>query len=314
MRRSSAFSWRVRSGSDIPAHMRVGVIGLGIMGAPMARNLLKAAHEVVVHGRSAARVEPLVALGARAAATPAALAAQTDAVLTSLPDGPDVELVVTGPDGVLAGAAQGLIVIDTSTIAPDSARSLAARCAEVAVGFLDAPVSGGEQGAIAGTLSVMVGGAADVFTRAQPVLAAIGRTVTHMGASGQGQMTKLVNQVIGATTLAAVAEGLTLAAHAGLDPAAVIAAVGTGAATSWQLQHLGPRMQRGDWAPGFMVRLMQKDLRLALAAAAKVGVPLPATAVVHQLLAAVEARGGGALGTQAIAQALERLAGTPPSS
>ncbi len=289
--------------------MRVGVIGLGIMGAPMARNLLTAGHEVVVHGRTAARAKPLVALGARAAASPAAVAAASEAVLTCLPDGPDVERVVTGPDGILTGAARGRVVVDASTIAPDTARALAARCAAVGVGFLDAPVSGGEQGAIAGTLSIMVGGDAAVVARAQPVFAAIGRTVTHMGAAGQGQMTKLVNQVIGASTLAAVAEGLTLAAHAGLDPAAVIAAVGSGAATSWQLEHLGPRIQRGDWAPGFMVRLMQKDLRLALAAAARVGVTLPTTAVVYELFTAVEARGGGALGTQAIAQALEALAG-----
>jgi 3-hydroxyisobutyrate dehydrogenase len=204
--------------------------------------------------------------------------------------------VVAGPDGVLAGAMRGLVVVDTSTIAPDTARALAARCAEAGVGFLDAPVSGGEQGAIAGTLSIMAGGDTDVFARAQPVFAAIGRTVTHMGAAGQGQMTKLVNQVIGATTLAAVAEGLTLAAHAGLDPAAVMAAVGSGAASSWQLEHLGPRIQRADWAPGFMVRLMQKDLRLAFAAAARVGVALPTTAVVHQLLASVEAREGGPSG------------------
>jgi len=292
--------------------MRVGVIGLGIMGAPMARNLLRAGHEVVVHGRRRARVDPLVALGARAADTPAAVAAGTEAVLTCLPDGPDVDLVVTGPDGILAGAARGLVVIDSSTIAPDTARTLAARCAEAGVGFLDAPVSGGEQGAIAGTLSIMAGGDPDVFARAQPVFAAIGRTVTHMGAAGQGQMTKLVNQVIGVTTLAAVAEGLTLAAHAGLEPAAVLAAVGSGAATSWQLQHLGARIQAGDWAPGFMVRLQQKDLRLAFAAAARVGVALPTTAVVHQLLTSVEARGGGALGTQAIAQALEALAGPDP--
>ncbi len=294
--------------------MRVGVVGLGIMGAPMARNLLRAGHEVVVHGRRPERVDPLVALGARAAPTPAAVAAATDAVLTCLPDGPDVELVVAGPDGILTGAGSGLVVVDTSTIAPAAARTLAARCAAAGVGFLDAPVSGGEQGAIAGTLSIMVGGEPDVLARARPVLDAIGRTVTHMGAAGQGQMTKLVNQVVGVTTLAAVAEGLTLAAHAGLEPDAVLAAVGSGAATSWQLQNLGPRIQRGDWTPGFMVRLQQKDLRLAFAAAAEVGVALPTTAVVQQLLASVEARGGGALGTQAIARVLEALAGPDPQS
>ena len=217
--------------------------------------------------------------------------------------------MVGGPDGVLAGAARGLLVIDTSTIAPDTARALASRTSAIGVDFLDAPVSGGQQGAIDGTLSIMVGGAPDAFARARPVFEALGRTATHMGGPGQGQMTKLVNQVIGVTTLAAVAEGLTLAAHAGLDPDAVLAAVGGGAATSWQLTNLGPRMQRGDWAPGFMVRLQQKDLRLALAAAAGLHVPLPATAVVHQLLGAVEARGGGDLGTQALAQALEALAG-----
>ena len=285
--------------------MRVGVIGLGIMGAPMARNLLRAGHEVVVHGRSPARVEALVGLGASAAPSPSALAARVEAVVTSLPDGPDVEQVVAGPDGILAGAPPRLLVIDTSTIAPDVARSLAERAAARGVDFLDAPVSGGQQGAVDGTLSIMVGGDAGAVVRARPVLDAIGRKVTHMGAPGQGQMTKLVNQVVGATTLAAVAEGLLLAERAGLDPAAVIEAVGSGAAASWQLSNLGPRMQKGDFAPGFMVRLQQKDLRLALAAAASLSVPLPATAVVHQLLALVEARGGGSLGTQALMTALE---------
>jgi len=285
--------------------MRVGVIGLGIMGAPMARNLLRAGHEVIVHGRSPARVESLVGLGASAAPSPSALAARVEAVVTSLPDGPDVEQVVAGPDGILAGASPRLLVIDTSTIAPDVARTLAERAAARGVDFLDAPVSGGEQGAVDGTLSIMIGGDAGAVARARPALDAIGRKVTHMGGPGQGQMTKLVNQVVGATTLAAVAEGLLLAAAAGLDPVAVVEAVGSGAAASWQLSNLGPRMQKGDFAPGFMVRLQQKDLRLALAAAASLSVPLPATAVVHQLLALVEARGGGSLGTQALMTALE---------
>jgi 3-hydroxyisobutyrate dehydrogenase len=287
--------------------MRVGVIGLGIMGAPMARNLLRAGHAVHVLSRTRAKVEALVAEGAESAASPAALAAVVDAVVSSLPDGPDVEAVVQGPDGVLAGARAGLLVVDTSTIAPAVARALAARAAERGVAFLDAPVSGGDKGAIAGTLSIMVGGDRDAFARAEPVFAAIGRQATYMGGPGQGQMTKLVNQVVGATTLAAVAEGLLLAARAGLDPDAVIQAVGGGAATSWMLANLGPRMQRGDHAPGFMVRLQQKDLRLALGAAAALGVPLPATALVHQLFTAVEAHGGGELGTQALVTALEAL-------
>src|SRR5579885_1814035 len=257
--------------------MRIGVIGLGIMGAPMARNLLRAGHAVVVYGRTRARVAELLAAGATAAPSPAALAA----------------------------------AIDTSTIAPEAARRLAAQAAARGVAFLDAPVSGGEQGAIAGTLAIMVGGEAEAVERARPIFAAIGRQTTHMGGPGQGQATKLVNQVIGAVTLAAVAEGIVLATRAGLDPAQVVAAVGGGAAASWMLANLGPRMQRRDFAPGFMVRLQQKDLRLALAAAARLGVPLPTTALVHQLFAAVEAHGGGALGTQALVTALEALAGGP---
>ncbi len=278
----------------------------------MARNLLRAGHRVVVVGRRPERLAPLVEAGARAVGSPAEAAAGAEAVLTCLPDGPDVEEVVSGPVGVLEGSAPGLLVIDTSTIAPDTARALAARCGEAGVAFLDAPVSGGERGAIDGTLSIMVGGDPAACELAAPLFAAIGRTVTHMGGPGQGQMTKLVNQVIGATTLAAVAEGLTLAARAGLDPAAVVAAVGSGAATSWQLTNLGPRIQQGDWAPGFMVRLQQKDLRLALATAGRLGVALPATAVVQQLFSAVEARGGGELGTQALALALALLAGDRP--
>jgi 3-hydroxyisobutyrate dehydrogenase-like beta-hydroxyacid dehydrogenase len=288
--------------------IRVGLIGPGIMGAPMARNLLRAGYAVTVHGRTRARVEPLVAAGATAADSPAAVARAVEAVVTMLPDGPDVEAVVTGRDGVLAGAAPGLLLIDMSTIAPATARALAAKAAAAGVAFVDAPVSGGEQGAIAGTLSIMAGGTRDAFARAAPIFAALGRQATYMGGPGQGQMTKLVNQVVGAGTLAAVAEGVLLAARAGLDPDAVVQAVGGGAASSWMVQNLAPRMQRRDFAPGFMVRLQQKDLRLALAAATEVDAPLPLTELVHRLFAAIEAKGGGALGTQAVLQALEELA------
>ena len=288
--------------------MRVGIIGLGIMGAPMARNLLRAGHPLTVYTRTRARAAGLLAAGAAWADSPAALAAAVDAVVTMLPDTPDVEAVVAGPDGVLAGARAGLLAIDMSTIDPAAARALAERAAETGVALLDAPVSGGEQGAIAGTLSIMVGGAAAAFDRAGPLFAALGKRVTYMGGPGQGQMTKLVNQVVGAGTLAAVAEGVLLAAGAGLDPAAVVEAVGGGAAASWMLAEQAPRMQRRDFAPGFMVRLQQKDLRLALASAERLGVPLPLTAVVQLLFTAVEARGGGELGTQAILTALEALA------
>jgi len=288
--------------------MRVGVIGLGIMGAPMARNLLRAGHPLTVYTRTRARAAGLLAAGAAWADSPAALAAAVDAVVTMLPDTPAVEAVMAGPDGVLAGARAGLLAIDMSTIDPAAARALAERASETGVALLDAPVSGGEQGAIAGTLSIMVGGAAAAFDRAGPLFAALGKRVTYMGGPGQGQMTKLVNQVVGAGTLAAVAEGVLLAAGAGLDPAAVVEAVGGGAAASWMLAEQAPRMQRRDFAPGFMVRLQQKDLRLALASAERLGVPLPLTAVVQLLFTAVEARGGGELGTQAILTALEALA------
>jgi 2-hydroxy-3-oxopropionate reductase len=289
--------------------MRVGVVGLGIMGAPMARNLLRAGHAVVVHSRTRARVDALVADGASPATSPAEVARAVEAVITMLPDTPDVELVIAGPEGVLAGARPGLLAIDMSTISPDAARALAARAAEKQVALLDAPVSGGEQGAIAGTLSIMVGGDAAAFARAEPIFAALGKAATHMGGPGQGQMTKLVNQVVGAATLAAVAEGTVLAERAGLDPEAWVRAVSGGAASSWMVANLAPRMQRRDFAPGFMVRLQQKDLRLALAAAGRLGVPLPITALVHQLFAAVEAQGGGERGTQALVLALEALAG-----
>ena len=288
--------------------MRVGIIGLGIMGAPMARNLLRAGHPLTVHTRTRARAAGLLADGAAWADSPAALAAAVDAVVTMLPDTPAVEAVMAGPDGVLAGARAGLLAIDMSTIDPAAARALAERASQTGVALLDAPVSGGEQGAIAGTLSIMVGGAAAAFDRAGPLFAALGKRVTYMGGPGQGQMTKLVNQVVGAGTLAAVAEGVLLAAGAGLDPAAVVEAVGGGAAASWMLAEQAPRMQRRDFAPGFMVRLQQKDLRLALASAERLGVPLPLTAVVQLLFTAVEARGGGELGTQAILTALEALA------
>jgi 3-hydroxyisobutyrate dehydrogenase-like beta-hydroxyacid dehydrogenase len=286
--------------------MRVGVVGLGIMGAPMARNLLRAGHALVVNTRTRARAESVLAAGATWADDAASVARASEVVVTCLPDGPDVEQVVAG---LLEGAHAGLVIVDMSTIAPAVARALAVRCADAGVAFLDAPVSGGDKGAIAGTLSIMVGGDAAALERARPVLAAMGKTITHMGAAGQGQMTKLVNQVVGACTLAAVAEGVSLAARAGLDPDAVVAAVGSGAASSWMLQNLAPRMQRHDFAPGFMVRLQQKDLRLALAAAGDVGAPLLITSLVHQLFAAVEARGGRDLGTQALVTALEALAG-----
>ena len=290
--------------------MHVGFIGLGIMGLPMARNLLRAGHTVTGFSRTRRRVEMLVADGGDAADNAADVARRVEALITCLPDSPDVEQVLLGSGAVFAAAAPGLLAIDMSTIAPSVARRLAVEASARGLAFLDAPVSGGDRGAIAGTLSIMVGGETAAVERARPLFEAMGKQITHMGAAGTGQMTKLVNQVVGACTLAAVAEGVQLAARAGLDPERVITAIGGGAASSWMWSNLGPRMQQDDFAPGFMVRLQQKDLRLAMVAAADVHTPLPVTSLVQQLLAAVEAHGGGDLGTQSIVTALRALAGS----
>jgi 3-hydroxyisobutyrate dehydrogenase-like beta-hydroxyacid dehydrogenase len=284
--------------------MRVGVSGTGIMGAPMVRNLLRAGHVVTVQSRSPARMVPLLDAGAIPASSPREVAAGVDAIVTSLPDA-GRRIGLTSPNGILAGARPRAPRVDTSTSRLGG--GLAARGGRRRR-FPMRRSPAASRGACGHPLSVMAGGGRDACERAPEIFAAIGRAATYMGGSEQGQMTKLVNQVVGAATLTAVAEGIVLAARAGLDPGAVIEAVGGGAASSWMWTNLGPRMQRRDFAPGFMIRLQQKDLRLALAAAADVGAPLPLTALVQQLLAAVEAYDGGALGTQAVVTALEELA------
>ncbi len=289
--------------------VRVGFIGLGIMGRPMASNLLKAGFGVVAHSRTHSKVEALVALGAEAGTSARDVAGRCDVVITMVPDTPDVQLVMLGPDGVIEGAHDGLIAIDMSTISPTATREIAAALATRGVRMLDAPVSGGEAGAIAGSLSIMVGGDEAVFTRCQPVFAAMGTRVTYIGPQGHGQITKLCNQVVGVLTLEAVAEGLTLATKAGVDVRRVIDAISGGAADSWMLRNQAPRMVQRDFAPGFFIHLQQKDLRLVMELAGTLSAPLPGAALVHQLFSAVEATGGAALGTQALVLALERLAG-----
>jgi 2-hydroxy-3-oxopropionate reductase len=289
--------------------MRIGFIGLGIMGRPMAGNLLKAGFRVVAHSRTRRAVDALVELGAEAGTSPGDVGARCDAVITMLPDTPDVRSVMLGPGGVIDGAHDGLIAIDMSTISPTATQEIAAALAAKGVRMLDAPVSGGESGAIAGSLSIMVGGDAAVCAECQPVFAAMGTRVTHVGPHGHGQIAKLCNQVVGVLTLEAVAEGMVLAGKAGVDVPRVIEALSGGAADSWMLRNQAPRMLARDFAPGFFVRLQQKDLRLVMELAATLGVPLPGTALVHQLFSAVEAGGGGELGTQALVLALERLAG-----
>lgn len=288
---------------------RVGFVGLGIMGGPMAANLLAAGYELTVWNRTAAKTEPLAAAGARVAGSPAEVAAASEVTFTCVTASADVEAVVLGPGGVIEGATPGSIVVDCSTIAPATARNVHARLAERGVAMLDAPVSGGDVGAKAGALAIMVGGDAETFERALPVLRAIGKTIVHVGPPGAGQVVKLCNQVAGGLNLLAMAEAISLCRRSGVDPAKMLEVVSAGAAGSWMLQHLGPRAVAGDFAPGFMVDLMQKDLGLVLEAAHETHTPLPGSALVRQLFEMLQARGRGREGTQAIVEALALLAG-----
>ncbi len=289
---------------------RVGFIGLGIMGEPMARNLLKAGFTVTAWNRTVSRAEALKAEGAVMAASPAAVAAASEVTVSCVSDSPDVEAVALGPGGVIEGAARGSVYVDCSTISPVVARRVAEALAARGVAMLDAPVSGGDVGAKAGTLAMMVGGEAAVFERCLPVLQAMGKTIVHVGPIGAGQVVKLCNQVAGGLNLLAMAEAVALARGAGVDPAKMLEVVSAGAAGSWMLSNLGPRAVAGDFAPGFMVDLMQKDLRLVLETSAETRTPLPGTALVNQLFRMLEARGRGREGTQGIVDAVGRL-GSP---
>jgi 3-hydroxyisobutyrate dehydrogenase-like beta-hydroxyacid dehydrogenase len=286
-----------------------GFIGLGIMGTGMARNLLAAGVDLVVYNRTAARTEPLVEAGASVAASPRDLAARCDVILLCVSDTPDVTEVIMGDEGVAAGVRAGALVIDLSTISPEVTRSIGAKLAEQGVGFCDAPVSGGSEGAAKGTLSIMVGGSPEDVERAGPYLRAMGRTITHMGPVGSGQVCKLVNQALGAVTMLGVSEALLLARAGGLDPATAIEATAGGAGGSWLLSNRGPQMVARDWTPGFAIDLQQKDLRLVLEAADTYGVPLLATSTVFQLYRTLQRAGLGAEGNHALVKAVEHLAG-----
>ncbi len=280
------------------------------MGKPMARNLLKAGFALTVHSRSAASVNTLCDEGASPASSPADVAERSDLVVTMLPDSSDVEAVATGSNGLFVAAGPGLIVADMSTISPATTRLLAGDAAAGGCQWLDAPVSGGEAGAIAGTLTIMVGGDADAFARARPIFAGMGTRVTHIGPSGHGQTAKLCNQVLAAVNLLASCEALVLGAKAGLDLDKLHEALTGGAANSWAFQHLGRKILDRDFAPAFKVRLQQKDLRLVAEAARDLGVPVFAAALVEQLLRPLEAQGAGDQGTQQLVTVLERLAET----
>ena len=289
----------------------VGFIGLGVMGKPMAKNLLKAGHRLVVHSRTRAPVDEVAAAGATAATSPADVARQSTIIITMLPDTPDVELVLTGPNGVLSALQRGAVVVDMSSIAPAATKRLASLVADKGGSMLDAPVSGGEIGAINASLSIMVGGDEAAFTRVRPVFEAMGNAerIVHIGASGAGQVCKVCNQIAIGGALAGVSEAFTLARKAGVDASRVRQALLGGFAASRVLEVHGERMLTGNYKPGFRTRLYQKDMRLANEAAASNGVALPGTALVTQLVNALMASGGGDLDYAALGTVLFGLAG-----
>jgi 3-hydroxyisobutyrate dehydrogenase len=287
----------------------IGLIGTGIMGLPMARNLLRAGYPLTVHNRTRPKADPLIREGAHWAESPAALAKACDVIISIVADSPDVEEVYIGEAGVISGIRAGSLCIDMSTISPETARKVAAAVKERGGLFLDAPVSGGKTGAEAGTLAIMAGGEVADLERATPILKALGKTIIHCGPVGNGQLTKLCNQILCGLNLLGVSEAITFARKVGLDPGVMLQAVSKGAAGSWALDNLGSRMLARDFAPMFMIDLQQKDLRIALAQARDELIPLPGTAVVHQLLAANQAAGEGLEGTQALVKVIERLAG-----
>jgi len=278
----------------------VAFIGLGIMGFPMASHLLSAGHALTVHTRTRSKAQPLLDRGATWADSPAAAAKAANVVFTCLPDTPDVHDVLLGPAGVIDSARHGLIVIDHSTISPSATREFAKALLDRGAQLLDAPVSGGDVGARNATLSIMVGGDQAAFDAALPLLQLMGKTITHTGPAGTGQLTKLVNQILVSVTNLAASEALNFATRSGLDPAKTIQAVGGGAAGSWQLTNLGPKMLAGDFAPGFMIDLQQKDLRLVLESAAELGLSLRAVELVSSLFAKAQAKGWGREGTQSL--------------
>ncbi|MBE9067430.1 NAD(P)-dependent oxidoreductase [Leptolyngbya cf. ectocarpi LEGE 11479] len=284
--------------------MKVAFIGLGTMGMPMALNLLAAGHQLSVHNRSRDRELPLVDAGAQRADSPAIAAAEAEIIITCVSDTPDVEAVVLGPEGVIAGGKPGSLVIDMSTISPTATRTLAARLAERQIAMLDAPVSGGSEGAQNGTLSIMVGGEADQVATAMPVLEAMGKTITHVGPIGAGQTTKAINQIVVAGTYLSVAEGLSLGLKAGLDMDKVVQAVGGGAAGSWAFTNRSGNMLNNTYPLGFRLRLHRKDLLIALETARELGLPLPMAAYVEQIETGLIAMGFGDEDMSAIARSV----------
>jgi 2-hydroxy-3-oxopropionate reductase len=290
--------------------LTIGYIGLGLMGKSIARNIHKAGFPLVIHNRSRAAVDELVAEGAVAADSPAEAAAQVDVVFTNLPDSPDVELVTLGERGIIAGAHPGLIWVDNSTIKPATARQIAQALAEQGVQSLDAPVSGGDIGARNATLTIMVGGPAEALEKVLPVFQAVGKTITHVGDAGAGQIAKAANQIMVAAQMVAMGELLIFAKKAGADPQKVVEAIKGGAAQCWTLDVKPPRLFSGNRAPGFKAYMQAKDLSIILETARQYGIPLPSTAVDAQLFNAMLEMGLGEQDNSAVIGVLEALAAT----
>lgn len=288
----------------------VGYIGLGLMGKSMARNILRAGFPLVVHNRSQAAVDELVAEGATAAKSPAQVAAQAGVVFTNLPDSPDVEAVVLGEHGIIQEAHPGMVYVDNSTIKPAVARKIAHQLAEKGALSLDAPVSGGDIGARDGTLTIMVGGPAEALERVRPILQALGKTITHVGESGTGQIAKAANQIMVAAQMVAMGELLIFARKAGADPQKVVEAIKGGAAQCWTLDVKPPRLFAGNRNPGFKAQLQAKDLSIVIDTAREYGIPLPSTAVDMQLFNAMLQSGMSNLDNSAVIGVIEMLANT----
>jgi 3-hydroxyisobutyrate dehydrogenase len=286
--------------------LAIGFVGLGIMGAPMAGRLLAAGHRLTVYNRTAERCAPLVAAGARAASTPAGAAEGADLVISIVTDSPDAKEVLLGARGAAQGAKPGTLFIDMSTISPEAAREIGSQLGKRGIRFLDAPVTGGDVGAREGTLSILVGGEASDLERARPALESMGRRITHCGPVGAGQTVKACNQILCALNMVGIVEALHLAKANGIDLPTMLGALTSGAGGSWALEKLGPRIAGGDFNPGFMIRLIQKDLRIVQSIAKSVGLPLEGTALAQSYFADNEAHDEAALGTQAMYKALER--------
>jgi len=287
---------------------RVGFIGLGVMGKPMARNLIEAGHELVLFSRTRASVDEVAQDGATAAGSPREVAEQADVTILMLPDSPQVREVLDSDDGLLAGAREGSLVIDMSTISPVVTREIAEECGERGIGWVDAPVSGGDVGAREATLSIMAGGSDDDFARAKPLFEALGKTIVHVGPVGSGQVVKACNQVVVALTIEAVSEALVLGSKAGVDPATIIEVLSGGLAANKVMELRGRNFLEHDFTPGFRVDLHHKDLGIALATAREYGVALPSTAAVDQMLQALRSNGRGDRDHSALLAHIEDLA------